>query len=254
MAAAGAWNNSENNRFWFRKVQKELRNHGDSTNPCGTPIARGIPAMERRAGQLTVVIGASSIAEQLRRTLMQHDVAHVGITTHLRGLRRSMVMGQNELVVVCIALDQTTIARHGKAVRQLLADHHCRQQVVRSVGLLSDLGLNRDAAELGCDVYVDDSAQAAKAITLLARRWQNARARAIKAGPSARKASGRSLARSWTWGTNHMPIELAPLMSSSKDETPSIGSPATRARVRRASQGIRNRKLKHSERKRSTSN
>jgi hypothetical protein len=215
--------------------------------------------MERRAGQLTVVIGASSIAEQLRRTLVQHDVAHVGVSTHLRGLRRSMVMGRNELVVVCIALDQTTIARHGKAVRQLLADHHCRQQVVRSVGLLTDLGLNRDAAELGCDVYVDDSAQAAKAIVLLARRWQNACARALKSGStsgktSSGKTSRRSLAHSWTWGTNHMPSELAPLMSSAKDENTRTSKPAVRARVRRTSQDVRNRKLKHSEKRRSTSN
>jgi hypothetical protein len=169
--------------------------------------------MEERANHLTVVIGASCIAEELRRTLVQHDVAHAGVSTHLRGLRKSMVLGENDLVVVCIALDRATLTRHGKAVRQLLCDHRCSPQPVRSVGLLTEIGLDREAAELGCDVYVDDSDQATKAIALLARRWQRSQSKA----PASRSriSDTRSMQPySWLWGTDQMPSELVPLLTS----------------------------------------
>jgi hypothetical protein len=174
--------------------------------------------MEERAGHLTVVIGASSIADELRRTLVQHDVAHAGVTTHIRGLRRSVVLGENDLVVVCIALDAHTLARHGNAVRQLLADHRCSPKPVRSVGLLSDIGLNRDAAELGCDVYVDDSSAAAKAISQLTRRWQKSRTRTkLTKRQSEARVQMRDISAfaSWTWGTDQIPSELAPLLAGS---------------------------------------
>src|SRR5436190_3970175 len=175
--------------------------------------------MEERRDHLTVVIGAAGIAEDLRRLLVRANLSHVGIATHLRGLRKSMIVERGDLVVVCIALDHPTLARHGNALRRLLADHECYPRAVRSVGLLTDIGLTRDAAEMGCDVYVDNSAQAADAVRMLARRWQRLHSR--KPVVAAKKRSASSMARhergspkpdggrvkSWTWGINEIPVE-----------------------------------------------
>src|SRR5262245_12037960 len=120
--------------------------------------------MKRGAAHLTIVLGEPGKADELRSALEQHGVEHAAVVAQISSVRRSLVLGENEFVVVCIALDQRTIDRHGAALRRLLADNHCFPTTVRTVGLLSDLGLTRDAAQLGCDVYVEDSAQAAKVI------------------------------------------------------------------------------------------
>lgn len=190
---------------------------GVRLEPAGAPIARDESDMEERPDHLTVVIGASSVAEDLRRSLVQHGVTHAGVTAHLRGLRRTMVLQESEeLVVVCVSLDPATLERHGPALRQLLADHHCSPRGIRSVGLLTGLGFTRDVAEMGCDVYVEDSAQAAKAVRMLARRWRDNRRRQAAEKPAARpRATSESLRTDvWMWGKDALPIELEPLLMS----------------------------------------
>ncbi len=138
---------------------------------------------------------------------MGHGVDHAAVVAHVNSIRRSLVMGENEFVVVCIALDQPTIMRHGEALRSLLSDHRCFPTKVRTVGLLSELGLTREVAELGCDVYVDSSAQAARAIRLLDDEW------AAEADAAVRK-SGRSwrIRSGWMCGTPELPVELMSLV------------------------------------------
>jgi len=185
--------------------------------------------MEERSSHLTVVVGASTIAEDLRRSLVRHGVDHAGVATHLRGLRKFMVAGDGGLVVLCIALDQTTLSRHGEALRLLLADHHCFQSEVRSVGLLAGIGLTSDVSQMGCDVYVDDSKHAAKAVRVLARHWRSSQR---KAAASERERSqslqietdGRN---SWVWGAAQMPIELAPLVAPQPSEKAASSKPGS---------------------------
>ena len=172
-------------------------------------------SMEERSNHLTVVVGASAVAEELRRSLVQSGVTHAGITAHLRGLRKSMVLGENDLVVVCIALDQQTLARHGGSLRQLMADHHCFPQTMRTVGLLTDLGLTRDVAELGCDVFVHDTRDAASAIGQLTRRWES---QVRSSAPSRFSTTSDDdlvpFSKTWSWGTAQLPIDLVQLACS----------------------------------------
>jgi len=169
--------------------------------------------MEERSNHLTVVVGASAVAEELRRSLVQHGVAHAGVAAHLRGLRKSMVLGENDLVVVCISLDQPTLERHGGSLRQMMADHHCFPQAMRTVGLLTDLGLTRDVAELGCDVFVHDTKDAAKAIGQLTRRWQSQR----RIGAQSRfsnsaESDAAPFTKTWSWGSSQLPIDLVQMV------------------------------------------
>ena len=125
--------------------------------------------------------------------------------------RRSLVLGENDCVVICIALDEPTLTRHGEDLRQLLSDHGCFPTAVRTVGLLSSLGLNRQAAELGCNVYVDDSARAAHVIRLLEDDARPARARPAARPTAAAPASRWSVCSRWKFGSPELPADLASL-------------------------------------------
>jgi len=174
--------------------------------------------MEERPNHLTVVIGASSVAEDLRRSLVQHGESHAGVTTHLRGLRRTMVLPrqQGELVVVCVSLDRSTLERHGSSIRRLLADHHGAPQTVRSVGLLTSVGFTREIAEMGFDVFVEDAGQAAKAVKMLARKWRDNRRRQAAAARALRAERMKDITQTeiWSWDLDIPPIPLEPLMSN----------------------------------------
>ena len=140
----------------------------------------------RRGGiHLTLVLGDPATAGQLRCALQSHGVDHAAVVAHVSSIRRSLVLGENDFVVVCIALDRATIRRQGSQLRSMLSDHQCFPTAVRTVGLLTDLGLTREAAELGCDVYVDGSAQAARAIRLLDEAWGSG---GVPGGPPGRRA------------------------------------------------------------------
>jgi hypothetical protein len=174
--------------------------------------------MEERPNHLTVVIGASSVAEDLRRSLVQHGESHAGVTTHLRGLRRTMVLPkkQDELVVVCVSLDRATMERHGSSVRRLLADHQGPRRCVRSVGLLASPGLTREMAEMGFDVFVEDAVQAVKAVKLLARKWRDNRRRQAAAARALRADRLKDVTQSevWSWDLDIQPTSLEPLASN----------------------------------------
>jgi len=115
-------------------------------------------------GHFAVVIGASGAAEELRRSLMRGGVAHAGIASHLRGLRQRLLTGRQSSVVLCVALDRTTLHRHGRALRTLLADIQGMPGAIRSVGLVTDEGLTSRVAQVGCDIYVQSATEAIRAI------------------------------------------------------------------------------------------
>ncbi len=170
--------------------------------------------MRRGPAHLTVILGDPAKADQVRCALETHGVDHAAVVAHVSSIRRSLVLGENDFVVVCIALDERTIARHGKALRSLLSDNQCFPTAVRTVGLLSDLGLTREAAELGCDVYVEDSATAADAIRLLDDAWTT------EVSEPGEQVPGRRLRirGGWMFGSPELPAELATLVS--KDFSP----------------------------------
>ena len=169
--------------------------------------------MRREAAHLTIVVGDPAKADELRAALAKHGVDHAAVVTQPRSIRRSLVLGENEFVVVCIALDGPTIQRHGKALRSLLSDHRCFPTAMRTVGLLSDLGLTREAAELGCDVYVEDSAHAAAAIRLLEQGW------ATDENPDEPRLRMR-IRGGWIQGSPDLPAELTSLISTGQSATP----------------------------------
>lgn len=193
--------------------------------------------MEERSSHLTVVIGASSVAEDLRRMLVQRRVAHAGVVSHVRGLRRSLCSGQTDLMIICIALDQPTLKRHGDSVRQLLRDCRCFPQAVRSVGLLTEIGLTPDVASMGCDVYAQDSTAAATAVRLLARKWRSRAERTRR--PNSRRepvVADRLAPDAWVWGARPVPFEFSRLFSSSSRKVGVVGG-RNRFRASRAKHG-----------------
>jgi hypothetical protein len=163
--------------------------------------------MRRGAAHLTLVLGDPAKAEHLRCALEAHGVDHAAVVAQIGSVRRSLVLGENDFVVVCIALDRSSIDQHGQALRTLLSDNGCFPTQVRTVGLLSDLGLTREAAELGCDVYVEDSAQAAEVIRLIEET--------VAADPEA-ETPRRKLRfhGGWMYGSPQLPEELTLLVSS----------------------------------------
>ncbi len=169
--------------------------------------------MRRGTAHLTIVLGDPAKADELRCALDRHGVDHAAVVTQPRSIRRSLVLGENDFVVVCIALDGPTIRKHGKALRSLLADHRCFPTAVRTVGLLSDLGLTREAAELGCDVYVEDSAHAATAIKLLDEAWATDKRRE---DPQRRMW----IRGGWMKGSPDLPAEVTRLVSTGRSITP----------------------------------
>lgn len=171
--------------------------------------------MRRGAAHLTVVVGNPSTAVDLQSALEGHGVDHAAVVAHINSIRRSLVLGENDFVVVCIALDRRTIEQHGPEIRSLLSDHQCFPTTVRTVGLLSDLGLTREVAELGCDVYVDDSAQAARAIRLLDDEWSSSES---AAAPAPQPHRGWLIRGGWMCGEPDLPEELTSLVSTNRDQ------------------------------------
>jgi hypothetical protein len=167
--------------------------------------------MKRETAHLTIVLGGPARAGQLRRALEAHGVEHAAVVAGVSSIRRSLVRGENDCVVMCIALDEPTLDRHGEDLRRLLADHGCFPTALRTVGLLGRLGLNRQAAELGCNVYVDDSARAAQVIRLLKDDASPARARAAVRPTAAAPASRWSVCSRWKFGSPELPADLATL-------------------------------------------
>ena len=172
--------------------------------------------MRSQRAHVTVVVGEPSTADELRRALTEHGVDHAAVVAHISSIRRSLVLGENDFVVVCIALDHSTLSRQGPALRSLLADHHCFPTAVRTVGLLTDLGFTREAAELGCDVYVKDSAQAAEAIRLLDDAWAAGSSQPSPSSAEAQPSRHWRIHGGWMHGSPDLPAELTSLIPSSR--------------------------------------
>jgi hypothetical protein len=127
--------------------------------------------MEERSKHLTLIVGASDLAENVRRSLARKGSTAAGISSHLRNLRKNLTKSQSDVVIVCVAMDRPTIDRHGSTLQQLFNDRHGFRPAIRSVGLLSDAALTTKAAEIGCDVYVHNTHQALQAVELLAQKF-----------------------------------------------------------------------------------
>lgn len=115
---------------------------------------------EERSPQFAVVIGASPLAEAVRRSFVRRGLPHAGTAAHLRGLRRSLVLGECESAVLCIALDEATLDQYGHALRGVLQDQSTFASPVCSVGILPNDRLTPELASLGCHVYVQSPGQA----------------------------------------------------------------------------------------------
>ena len=115
-------------------------------------------------GHLGVLIGSCPGVEQVRRSLSQAGVPHLGATSHLRGVRRRLWFAHGSPTVLCIALDRTTLRRYGDALAAMLAGLASLPGTVRSIGLLPEHGLTPGTAQLGCDIYVRSAEEALAAM------------------------------------------------------------------------------------------
>jgi hypothetical protein len=120
--------------------------------------------MQRVRTHLAVVVSATAKTDRLRCQLLDAGIPPGGITSHLRGLRRSLVLGEVDRVTLCIALDAHTLRRYGQDLRRLLDDQRSFASVITAIGLTLNEPLSAEAASLGCSVYLDDLDQAVEAV------------------------------------------------------------------------------------------
>lgn len=109
--------------------------------------------MRGRGGSITILVGATDATEELRRRLTRTGAPHAGAAQHLRGLRRAIRLGWEDLVVLCVALDRATIERYGDSLARLLSDRVAMPGRVHAIGVLTE-ELTAEEAQIGCDVYV----------------------------------------------------------------------------------------------------
>lgn len=136
-----------------------------SSLPLGTPFAIVTREMQRARTHLAVVISASAKTDRLRCQLLDAGIPPAGVTSHLRGLRRSLVLGEVDRVTLCIALDAHTLKRYGEDLRRLIDDQRSFASMVTAIGLTLGEPLSADAASLGCAVYLDCLEQAVEAVS-----------------------------------------------------------------------------------------
>lgn len=122
--------------------------------------------MEEMRDNLTIIIGATQTAEQLRSHLVRRQVWPAAACGHLRKLRGWLYRRRGHLVVLCVDLDTETLDRHGDDLRTLLDDQSAFPGQVCSIGVLPE-NFDARAVETGCDVYVVGLAQASSVIEIL---------------------------------------------------------------------------------------
>ncbi len=120
--------------------------------------------MQRDRDHLAVVISATEASDQLRSKLLEAGIAPAAVTTSLRGLRRLLVLGEVQRTTLCITLDQSTLQRHGDALRMLLQDQRGFATVLTAIGITGREPLTATAASLGCSVYIESFSQAVDAV------------------------------------------------------------------------------------------
>jgi len=133
--------------------------------------------MQRVQAHLAVFVSASDATQSLRHDLINAGIAPAALASHLRGLRRGLVLGEYERVTLCIALDRATLDRHGPMLRRLLEDRRSFPTTITAIGWTLGQALTAEAASLGCDVYLDDHEQVVDAVCFFERSTtvQNAR-------------------------------------------------------------------------------
>ena len=146
---------------------------------------------------LVLILDEPNAAQLMKSTLIQYGVQRVVVADHTVQIRRRLVLGANQLVVVCIALTQPTISRFGRAIQQLRADRNGFLTPLRLVGVLAGDGVTTRAAQLGCDVYVENLSQAANVIHLLAEMCGARRAKLRRANPPGHGANDQRHELAW---------------------------------------------------------
>ncbi len=146
---------------------------------------------------LTLILDDPFTAQRMKFTLIQYGVQRAVVADHTGQVRRTLVLGADHLVVLCIALTQPTISRFGRAIQQLRADRDGFLTTLRLVGVLDDSGITTQAAQLGCDVYVENLSQAANVIHLLAEMCGARRAKSHQADPLGHGINGQRHELAW---------------------------------------------------------
>ena len=125
--------------------------------------------MPETRGQLAAVIGSSVTTEELRKCLGGSGVTLAGNPTHIRVLRRRMLLSQRETTILVVTLDSATLERYGRSLRDLVADLHTLPGDTYSVGVLASATdqLSPSASAMGCDMYVVGSSEASSLVQLL---------------------------------------------------------------------------------------
>ena len=146
---------------------------------------------------LALILDEPDAAQLMKATLIQYGVQRAVVADHTAQIRRTLVLGANQMVIVCIALTETTISRFGRAIQKLRADRNGFLTPLRLVGVLDGAGVTTRAAELGCDVYVENLSQAANVIHLLAEMCGARRAKLHWANPPGHGADDRRHEPAW---------------------------------------------------------
>lgn len=146
---------------------------------------------------LALILDEPYTALLMKATLIQNGVQRAVVADHTVQIRRTLMLGANQLVVVCIALTEPTISRFGRAIQRLRADRNGFLTPLRLVGVLDGAGVTTRAAELGCDVYVENLSHAANVIHLLAEMCGARRAKLRLANPPGHGADDRRHELAW---------------------------------------------------------
>ena len=146
---------------------------------------------------LVLILDEPSSAQLMKATLIQYGVQRAVVADPTVQIRRSLVLGANRLVVVCIALTEPTISRFGRAIQKFRADRNGFLTPLRLVGVLDGAGVTTRAAQLGCDVYVENLSQAANVIHLLTQMCGARRAKPRRANPPGHGADDRRHELAW---------------------------------------------------------
>ncbi len=165
--------------------------------------------MDSDAPMLAFVLDEPFAAQLMRSTLIQYGIERTSVVDDTTQFRRKLVLGDNQPFVVCIALTDRTIARHGRVLRRLRADRNGFSAQMRLVGLLTDARVTPEVAQLGCDVYVHSLPQAASVIHLLAGTCGARRAKLHRASRPGQDTCDRQKTRAWRRGTRHAEIRAA---------------------------------------------
>lgn len=146
---------------------------------------------------LVLILDEPYAAQLMKATLIKYGVQRAVVADPTVQIRRSLVLGANRLVVVCIALTEPTISRFGRAIQKLRADRNGFLTPLRLVGVLNGAEVTTRAAQLGCDVYVENLAQAANVIHLLAEMCGARSAKPHRANPPGHGANDRRNELAW---------------------------------------------------------